>query len=182
MSRPRLVPTHVVSPELVGRTALGAFASLGHAVLLVLLGAACDPAERPATSPDAASTASPLEAPSGAVAAPKHGEAPPASTDRPPALSGEQKAEVSSPPKPPARERVRLHNECAKPVKLRIERQNDSDLDTTLGSNTTTEERAKDGDEVWLRSDKNDTIDKIVVTAAMSEVTIASGCLKLGSR
>lgn len=161
---------------------------LGPALLL-LVTAACGSAERTATSPSAESPSA--ESPS-ATAAPArqdavelahaqgthdtHGAATAAPVDH--------KADVPSPrepPKPPPRERVRLHNECAKNVKLHIERQNDSDLDTSLGNNTSMEERAKDGDEVWLRSEKNDTIDRIVITAAMSEVTIQSGCVKLGS-
>lgn len=153
---------------------------LGPALLFGLLSAACGPQERAPTSPNAESTTTTTSAPSSPspTAAPKEAEGAAI------AAPVERRADGSStrePPKPPARERVRLHNECAKNVKLRIERQNDSDLETSLGSNTTMEERAKDGDEVWLRSEKNDTIDKIVITAAMSEVTIQSGCLKLGS-
>ena len=83
---------------------------------------------------------------------------------------------------PPPRERVRIENTCAKPVNLRLERNNDSDLNTSIGSNTSMEERAKDGDEVIIVDAKYAPITKIIVTAQMKAVVIQSGCVTIGSR
>lgn len=102
-----------------------------------------------------------------------------------PDLSSNEAAPPTRPKEPegpPPRERVRIENTCAKPVNLRLERNNDSDLNTSIGSNTSMEERAKDGDEVIIVDAKYAPITKIVVTAEMKAVVIQSGCVTIGSR
>jgi hypothetical protein len=92
---------------------------------------------------------------------------------------GSDAATETPTPEPPKRERIRIHNSCSKPVKLRIERMNDSDSNTTLSSNTGMEERATDGDEVRLLDDSNNVVHAVKIEASMQEVDIASSCTQV---
>lgn len=131
-------------------------------------------AGRPA-APSAPATAEPEGAPSEVAAV---------ETARPPAEDGPrvEAQRPKEPEGPPPRERIRIENSCAKPVNLRIERNNDSDTNTSLTSNTSMEEHARDGDEIIIVDAKYAPIAKIVVTAEMKAVVIQSGCVTLGSK
>ncbi len=144
-------------------------------VLLSLVGCAgpTKPVSAPGeTSPSEQTGSSPTEGPTGAT------------EPSPPDASGNDAppTQPKEPEGPPPRERIRIENSCAKQVNLRIERNNDSDTNTRLTSNTGMEERAKDGDEIIIVDDKYAPITKIVVTAQMTAVVIQSGCVTLGSR
>jgi hypothetical protein len=89
-------------------------------------------------------------------------------------------AEASS--APPKRERIRLRNSCSKPVPLRIERDHDSDTDTTLGSNTSAEQHATDGDEIRLLDDHHSILSALKIEAATQEIVVTSDCGKLEAR
>lgn len=95
------------------------------------------------------------------------------------AASDDTSVAAAPTPEPPKRERIRIHNSCSKPVKLRIERMNDSDSNTTLSSNTGMEERATDGDEVRLLDDNNNVVHVVKIEPAMQEVDIASSCTQV---
>lgn len=102
-----------------------------------------------------------------------------ASDDAAPTPDGSDVAEEATAPEPPKRERVRIHNSCSKQVKLRIERMNDSDTNTTLTSNTGMEERATDGDEVRLLDDNNNVVHALKIEPTMQEVDISSNCTQV---
>lgn len=140
-------------------------------VVLLFLGA-CDGSTADASNPPDAGGEPQADAPAAADdatesdAAPDDGSVASASTPEPAAA-------------PPKRERIRIHNSCSKPVKLRIERMSDSDSNTTLSSNTSMEERATDGDEVRLLDDSNNVVHVVKIDPAMQEVDIASSCTQV---
>lgn len=88
-------------------------------------------------------------------------------------------AAPTAPPTPPKRERFRIHNSCSKPVKLRIERVSDSDLDTTLTNQSEKEERGSDGDEVRLMGDSNNIVHAIKIEPWMKLIDVTQSCTKL---
>ena len=84
-----------------------------------------------------------------------------------------------APAGPPPRERVRIHNSCPKQMKLRIERNNDSDTNTSINQNTSMEERGKDGDEIRLLAENNSVLHAIKIEDWMKEVDVVRDCSKL---
>lgn len=145
---------------------------------VTLLVLACSGAQNAAPPAEAPSQASEnAAATSGHESQP---EAAPSTEAKP--KSGNAVAAVTAPAAPPARERIRLHNSCSKPVPLRIERDHDSDTDTTLGSNTSTEEHATNGDEIRLLDDHHNVISAQKIEAATQEINVTSDCSKLESR
>lgn len=65
---------------------------------------------------------------------------------------------------------------------LRIERDHDSDTDMTLNSNTSTEERATDGDEVRLLDDKRNVLSALKIQPTTQEINVASDCKQLEAK
>ena len=52
----------------------------------------------------------------------------------------------------------------------------------TLNSNTSTEERATDGDEIRLLDDKRSVLSAVKIQTATQEINVASDCKKLEAK
>jgi hypothetical protein len=156
-------------------------ASVALFVSALSLSIACGGAPPSTESPTAESTANAAAeaaAPGEAASAPNEAASNDAGPSGPaPEASPSQPA--PAPAGPPPRERVRIHNSYQKQMKLRIERNNDSDLNTSINQNTSMEERAKDGDEIRLLSENNSVLHTIKIEDWMKEVDVVRDCSKL---
>jgi len=82
----------------------------------------------------------------------------------------------SPPAGPPPRERIRIHNSCNTPVRYRIVRVSDAELQTSITNGTSTEERAKDGDEIRLMGEDNKVLATLKIEPSMPGIDFTSSC------
>ena len=161
------------------------FLGLGFPVSVLLL-AACGPVPSATNGPSVPATpgAEDTSASAQATDVPVKESSPaPSRASTPGSTSGASVAHVPTPtPEPPARERVRIHNSCAKPMKFHIERVNDSDLESTITNQNEIEERAKDGDEVRLIGENNAVLHVLKIEPSTKVVDVAQSCTKLEAK